>query len=77
MPPAAHVLYRSANGDTWSLVRDDASGHPQVLHQPNQASGGRVSRIGILTRDGHGPQHAALLRLIGSLVDRDDQTLIS
>jgi hypothetical protein len=74
MPPAARSLYRSANGDTWSLVRDDASGNPQVLHEPNRASGGWTSRIGIgdfLTRDAYGPQHTALLRLIGSLVDRD------
>jgi hypothetical protein len=73
MPQAACELYRSANGDTWSLVRDDASGHPQVLHEPNRASGGRASRIGIgdfLSRDAHGPQHAALLGLIGTLVGR-------
>jgi hypothetical protein len=74
MPQAARALYQSANGDTWSLVRDDTSGNPQVLHQPNQASGGQVSRIGIgdfMTRDPHGPQHAALLSLIGTLLDRD------
>ena len=72
MPQAAQELYRSANGDRWSLVRDDASGNPHVLHEPNRASGGQLSRIGIgdfLTRDAHGPQHAKLLRLIGTLVD--------
>ena len=72
MPQAARELYRSANGDNWSLVRDEASGTPQVLHEPNRASGGRASRIEIgdfLTRDAHGPQHAELLRLIGTLVD--------
>lgn len=74
MLPAARTLYRSANGDNWSLVRDDASGTPQVLHEPNRASGGQTSRIGIgdfLTRDTHGPQQAELLRLIGTLVDAD------
>ncbi len=74
MPQIGRVLYRSANGDNWSLVRDDASGVPQVLHEPNQSSGGRPSRLGIgdfLSRDAHGPQHAELLRLIGTLVDSD------
>ena len=74
MPQAAKVLYRSANGDTWTLVRDDASGAPQVLHEPNPASGGRPSRTGIgdfLSRDAHGPQHAELLRLIGTLTELD------
>ena len=39
-------LYRSANGDRWSLIQDD--GKVQVLHEPNAASGGRpyVSRSG-------------------------------
>jgi hypothetical protein len=61
-------LYRSANGDRWSLIRQD--GRIQVLHEPNAASGCRPSRLEIgdfLARDAHGPQHA-LLRLIGTLV---------
>jgi hypothetical protein len=44
----------------------------EVLHEPNQASGGRASRSSIgdfLSRDANGPQHAELLRLIGTLVD--------
>jgi hypothetical protein len=74
MPQVQRALYRSANGDNWSLVRDDTSGVPQVLHEPNQSSGGRSSRLGIgdfLLRDAHGPQHAELLRLIGTLADSD------
>jgi hypothetical protein len=74
MPQTGRVLYRSANGDNWSLVRDDATGVPQVLHEPNQSSGGRPSRSSIgdfLSRDANGPQHAELLRLIGTLVDAD------
>jgi hypothetical protein len=74
MSQAARVLYRSANGDNWFLVRDDASGTPQVLHEPNPASGGRPSRSGIgdfLSRDAHGPQHAELLRLIATLIEPD------
>jgi hypothetical protein len=72
MPQAARELYRSANGDRWSLVLDDAVGRPQVLHEPNRASGGQASRIEIgdfLIRDAHGPQHAELLCLIGSLIE--------
>jgi putative DNA-invertase from lambdoid prophage Rac len=38
-------LYRSANGDRWSLVRDGE--RVQVLHEPNTASGGRPSRLQI------------------------------
>jgi hypothetical protein len=72
MPQAARDLYKSANGDRWSLVLDDAVGRPQVLHEPNRASGGQASRIEIgdfLIRDADGPQHAELLRLIGSLAE--------
>jgi len=69
----ARELYRSANGDRWSLVRDPGSGRVFVRHEPNAASGGRTSDIGIgefLARGGHGPEHQALLRLIGTLVER-------
>ncbi len=72
MSQVSRDLYRSANGDRWALVMDDANGRPQVLHEPNRASGGRTSRIEVgdfLTRDAHGPQHAELLRLIGTLVE--------
>jgi hypothetical protein len=75
MQPAMRELYRSANGDSWSLVRDEQSGRVMVLHEPNAASGGRPSRIEIgdfLIRDAHGPQHAELLRLIGTLVGNID-----
>jgi len=72
MSQVVRELYRSSNGDNWALVLDDATGRPQVLHEPNRASGGRASRTEIgdfLTRDAHGPQHAELLRLIGTLVE--------
>jgi hypothetical protein len=74
MPPPTRELYRSTNGDRWSLIRDD--GKAQVLHQPNAASGGRPSRLEVgdfLARDAHGPQHAELLRLIGTLVGDVDR----
>jgi hypothetical protein len=67
-------LYRSANGDRWSLIRDD--GEIQVvLHEPNLASGGQPSRHegrDFLALDAHGPQHAEVLRLIGTLLREID-----
>ncbi len=65
-------LYRSANGDRWSLVRDPGSGRVFVRHEPNVASGGRASDIAVgdfLVRGGHGPEHQELLRLTGTLVE--------
>ena len=65
-------LYRSPNGDTWSLGREPATGLAFVIHQPNGPSGGRNSHIelGAFLRSApSGPEHQALLRLIGTLVD--------
>lgn len=65
------TLYESANGDIWRLVRDPHTGGPMVEHQPNANSGGRASRIEIgqfLRAGGNGPEHQALLALIGTLV---------
>ena len=63
-------LYRSPNGDRWHLVRETDSGSVFIKHQPNAASGGRTSRVEIaeFLAGGHGPEHQALLRLIGTLV---------
>jgi hypothetical protein len=64
-------LYRSPNGDCWYLARDPASGHGFVIHEPNVPSGGRPSRIEItdfLRGNANGPEHQALLRLIGRVV---------
>jgi hypothetical protein len=74
MQQPTRELYRSANGDRWSLIRDDSK--VLVLHEPNAASGGRPSRLEVgdfLVRDGHGPQHAELLRLIGTLVGKIEE----
>ena len=63
------VLYESSNGDLWSLARHP--GTPVVKHQPNASSGGRTSytEIGKFLRDGaNGPEHEALLNLIGTLI---------
>jgi hypothetical protein len=65
-------FYRSPNGDRWSLRRDAESGGVFVRHEANAASGGFVSDIEIgnfLSRSPRHPEHDALLRLIGTLVD--------
>lgn len=65
-------LYRSPNGDTWFLGREPESGRAFVIHQPNAPSGGRLSHIELgafLRESAGGPEHQALLRLIGTLVD--------
>ena len=72
MSVEARELYRSANGDRWSLVREPGSGRVFVRHEPNAPSGGRTSDIGVgdfLVRGGHGPERQELLRLIGTLVE--------
>jgi hypothetical protein len=63
-------LYRSPNGDRWDLVRETDSERVFIKHQPNPASGGRTSHVEIadFLKNGHGPEHQALLRLIGSLI---------
>ena len=66
----ARELYASSNGDRWFLARDPGSGRVFVRHEPNIASGGRRAEIEIgefLARGGQGPEHQALLRLIGTL----------
>ena len=65
-------LYRSPNGDAWFLGREPTTGHAFVLHQPNAASGGHVSHIELgafLNQGSNSPEHQALLRLIGTLVE--------
>ncbi|AFT90058.1 hypothetical protein [Paraburkholderia phenoliruptrix] len=72
MTEKARELYRSANGDRWSLVHEYDSCQVFVRHEPNLPSGGRPTDISIgdfLVRDSKGPEHAELLRLIGTLVE--------
>lgn len=62
----ARELYRSPNGDSWYIARDDANHHGYVVHEPNAASGGRSSRITIsefLRGEAGAPEQQALLRL--------------
>lgn len=70
--PERRVLYRSPTGDTWFLAREPASGNAFVIHQPNAPSGGRLSHIELgefLRSNENRPEHQALLRLIGTLVE--------
>ncbi|RXF67565.1 hypothetical protein [Hansschlegelia zhihuaiae] len=65
-------LYRSPNGDSWFLGREPANGNAFIIHQPNGPSGGRLAHIELgtfLSSDPKAPEHQALLRLIGLLVD--------
>jgi hypothetical protein len=62
------LLYSSSNGDRWFLVQDSDSGRKIVRHEPNRSSGGLPTDTDVeefLSRDGQGPQHDALRRLLG------------
>jgi hypothetical protein len=72
MSTQTRELYTSANGDSWYLCRD-VSGRVFVQHQPNIPSGGQASRIEVgtfLARGAQGPEHQALLQMIGTLVEQ-------
>ena len=63
-------LYTSSNGDSWYLCRDRA-GRIVVSHEPNVSSGGKPSQVELTTflaRGNQGPEHQALLHLIGEMV---------
>jgi hypothetical protein len=64
-------IYHSENGDRWLLSRDD-DGRAFILHKANLSSGGKVTSIELadfLGTGKAGPEHQALIRLIGSLVE--------
>jgi hypothetical protein len=66
-------IYHSENGDRWLLCRDE-NGRVFVLHKANVPSGGTATKIELgdfLGRGKAGPEHQALSRLIGRLVDVD------
>ncbi|MCZ0964247.1 hypothetical protein [Paracoccus benzoatiresistens] len=74
MPTQERLLYASENGDRWSLCHDRDSGRIVVRHRANLSSGGLVSDIGLgefLVQGGLGPEKQELLRLIGSLIERE------
>ena len=67
-------LYTSPNGDRWYLAREVDPERVFIRHEPNLPSGGKSAdnEIGaFLSPSGQGPQHRELLRLIGTLVERD------
>lgn len=70
--PELREFASSANGDRWFLGRDDETMHPYVLRKANGPSGGNESRVELgafISREAGSPEHEALLRLIGTLVE--------
>lgn len=70
--PDRRELYRSPNGDTWFLGRDPSDGRAVVIYEPNRPSGAHTSCFELsefIGQGGGSPEHQALLRLIGTLVD--------
>lgn len=67
MALSATDFYRSSNGDRWQLVHDTASGRSFVRHEPNLASGGRITETEVeefLNRTGTSPENLALRALL-------------
>jgi hypothetical protein len=67
-------LYSSPNGDRWYLARDVDLGQVFIRHEPNLPSGGKAAdlEVGMFLRlSGQGPEREELVRLIGTLVERD------
>ena len=61
-------IYRSSNGDAWFLMRD-ASGRVFVEHEPNEPSGGQLSRLTVgafLARGAAGPSTRRLIISLAS-----------
>lgn len=81
MPIQERTIYRSENGDCWSLVRDPDEGALFVRHRANLPSGGHTSDIDLgefLMQGGFGPEKQELLPLIGGLVEnRPDDAFAS
>ncbi len=64
-------IYRGPNGDRRLLVRHSGSGRLIVRHEANLPSGGHITETdvgGFLLAPHPGPEHHALLRLIGDRV---------
>jgi hypothetical protein len=63
-------FYLSSNGDSWHLCHDEEN-VVVVVHEPNEASGGRHSLIDLATflrREKKGPEHQALRSLIARII---------
>jgi hypothetical protein len=67
MPVIWENIYRSSNGDRWSLRTDTSLKRSVVRHEANPASGGHVTDIDVLdflAVGGPGPEYAALRNLL-------------
>jgi hypothetical protein len=67
-------IYHSENGDRWFLCKDGDT-RVYIKHKANLASGGKITEIELRDFLGPakaGPEHQALTRLIGSLVEKPD-----
>jgi hypothetical protein len=65
-------LYSSTNGDSWWLCRE--GNRVFVLHEANPSAGGKTTNreLGEFLGSGKsGPEHQALVNLIGRLVEID------
>jgi hypothetical protein len=72
VPLEDRELYSSPNGDRWFLVRNTTMGNVFIRHEANVPSGGKVTDIDtgtFLSGGRRSPEHQALLRLIGTLVE--------
>jgi hypothetical protein len=66
----AHDFYRSSNGDRWQLLRDSDTVRQIVRHEPNLASGGKITELDVeeyLARTGTSPENRALRELLDKL----------
>jgi hypothetical protein len=65
-------FYRSSKGDRWQLLRDSETGRQVMRHEPNLASGDKVTEIDaqeFLERTGSSPENLALRNLLEKLPD--------
>jgi hypothetical protein len=67
-------FYRSSNGDRWQLIRDTATPRQVVRHEPNLASGGKITEVDVgefLDRTGSSPENLALRALLEKSEDTE------
>lgn len=72
MEQVVQEIYRSSNGDRWTLVRDTSADRLLVRHEANPSSGGRVTETDVdafLSVAGSRPEFAALRRLLKKPAD--------
>jgi hypothetical protein len=72
-PGPGRELYKSSNGDRWLLHSEANTGATYIIHAPNRASGGDVSRSSpaAFLAAGNGPEQQALLSLIADAAHSD------